>query len=97
MFADMLPSIFKVKDRSMLPSIPENSYVLTMKRKELKIGDVVVAMHPYNNMKIVKRVALCDENGIFLIGDNLDESTDSRTFGQISHTGILGKVVFVVN
>ncbi|MBI4091263.1 signal peptidase I, partial [candidate division WWE3 bacterium] len=35
------------------------------------------------------------ENELFVIGDNLKQSIDSRDFGQINYTSVVGKASFV--
>lgn len=59
-----------------------------------EIGDLVVAEHPHcQNLKIIKRVAFVDENGdCFLVGENKEESSDSRSFGFVSSQKIIGRV-----
>jgi nickel-type superoxide dismutase maturation protease len=58
-------------------------------------GDVVVARHPFRrNTHILKRVEhLTEEGGLFLMGDDPEESTDSRSFGSIDPSAVLGVVV----
>lgn len=61
--------------------------------QEPAVGDVVIAQHPQKNIKIVKRVVEVLPNGrFFLQGDNPVESHDSRTFGTVPQSKILGRV-----
>ena len=57
-------------------------------------GDIVVAWHPHRpDLKLIKRVmAVQPDGGCILQGDNLNESTDSRTFGSVPLELILGRV-----
>ena len=59
-----------------------------------KIDDLVVAKHPHRpDLKIIKRVAFVDKNGdCFLVGENREESSDSRSFGFVSSQQIIGRV-----
>ena len=59
-----------------------------------EIGDMVVAEHPHRQeLKIIKWVAFVDEKGdCFLVGENKEESTDSRSFGLVNRKRIIGKV-----
>ena len=57
-------------------------------------GDIVVAWHPQRpNLRLVKRVTGITPDGqIILQGDNPAESTDSRFFGPVASTKIVGQV-----
>ncbi len=58
-------------------------------------GDLVVAWHPEQpGLKIIKRVTVVlPDKSCWLSGDNPDESTDSRQWGAVSPSQILGRVV----
>ena len=58
-----------------------------------KRGDIVVIKHQGKEM--VKRIQKIDDRQIFVQGDNQKESTDSRNFGPIDKSEIIGKVIFV--
>lgn len=81
----------------MLPDLKDGEKVLVKTHESYQIGDIVVAKHPFKqSVVLIKRVSEIDENGVFLIGDNPSESTDSRTLGKISIKDILGKVVQIL-
>lgn len=78
----------------MLPTLKDGDQVLVKSPKDLQIGDVVVSKHPYRKTPIIKRIKEFSTGGkVFLTGDNPDESTDSRVFGEILEKDVLGKVV----
>lgn len=79
----------------MSPTITDGDAVLIDPNSKIKIGDVVLANHPYkSSVKILKRVAEIEPNGkVSLVGDNAAGSTDSRTFGSVSIKSIQGRVV----
>jgi len=79
----------------MQPTLNNHDVVLIEQTSNVAVGDIVLARHPYKqSVKILKRVEAIDENGQFsLVGDNADESTDSRTFGTVSIEYIYGKAV----
>jgi len=59
-----------------------------------KEGDVVVVYHPKDRRKkMIKRIKKSTHLGYFLIGDNLNKSTDSRNFGVVQKKDIIGKVI----
>ena len=55
-------------------------------------GDVVIIDH--GGREKIKRLSQVDPNkGIYVLGDNPSESTDSHTFGWIDHEDIIAKVI----
>ena len=64
------------------------------RRSPPDLNDIVVARRPDRlDLRIIKRVTAVGEDGsCFLKGDNLPESTDSRSFGWVAPEHILGQV-----
>ncbi|MCE5255275.1 MAG: S26 family signal peptidase [Spirochaetaceae bacterium] len=64
-----------------------------------KNRDVVIAFKPGTNKTVIKRawiqepVRRSQDTSIFLLGDNNFESVDSRDFGPVPMSNILGKVL----
>lgn len=85
-----------IKGDSMHPTLKPGDRLLVDKNSAINVGDIVVAAHPFkSSVKIVKRVANIESDGrILLSGDNPNESSDSRAFGSINRSDIIGKVVF---
>ena len=86
---------YRIEGDSMAPVLRDGDDVIVDGKAPVNIGDVVIARHPFReSVEMAKRVTGIDANGkFFLVGDNADESTDSRTFGPVSGGLILGKVV----
>lgn len=80
---------------SMNPTLKDGEVVLVDREATIEIGDIVVAKQPTDqNSEVVKRVARINERGhYFLVGDNPDDSTDSRHYGAVRREYIRGKVV----
>ena len=80
---------------SMNPTLKDGEVVLVDRKAKIETGDIVVAKHPLEkNSEIVKRVERINERGhYFLVGDNLEDSNDSRHFGAVTKEYIKGKVV----
>jgi nickel-type superoxide dismutase maturation protease len=87
--------IFRVEGDSMLPALRDGDLVLINPHADLRIGDIVLAQHPFKrSVKIIKRIAeILPGERYILLGDNLPESSDSRSFGAIAAKDILGKAV----
>jgi nickel-type superoxide dismutase maturation protease len=80
---------------SMNPTLRDGEVVLVDRDASIEVGDIVVAKHPIEqNSEVVKRVERINERGhYFLVGDNSDDSTDSRHYGPVTREYIKGKVV----
>ena len=86
---------FLVEGDSMLPTLKSGDVVLIKPGGGCRVGDIVLARHPYKkSVKVLKRLREIDEKGnLSLIGDNPSASTDSRAFGAILPKDVLGKAV----
>ncbi|MEK7724535.1 MAG: nickel-type superoxide dismutase maturation protease [Acidobacteriota bacterium] len=81
---------------SMNPTLKNGDAVLVDKSAEtIEVGDIVLAKHPVEQVsEVIKRVKKINERGhYFLVGDNLEDSNDSRNFGAVTREYIKGKVV----
>ncbi len=82
----------------MLPTLKDGDVVLIntheYQKREPDSSDIVLLESPVKkDLLIVKRVAHIDQDGLlFLVGDNPEESTDSRSFGLVAREKIKGKV-----
>lgn len=81
----------RVTGVSMEPSLYNGDIVIT-RRKTPKVGDIVIAK--INGREVIKRVKSCSPTALFLQGDNLSASTDSRNYGPVDFTSLLGVVSF---
>lgn len=92
--------IFRVKDNSMRPSLSDGDYVVVSQLHYLfskpKARDMVVLKHPKKDLLIIKRIERETPYGYFVLGDNTALSEDSRSFGTIDRSSIVGKVVSIV-
>lgn len=86
--------IRRIVGNSMHPTLKQGDIVFVRKIHHMHVqsNDVVIAI--INGKEVIKRVGLIKNGKIFLIGDNKAASTDSRTFGLVPCTKVLGKVTF---
>ena len=91
-----------VSGNSMSPAYNDGDWLLLktfvrVDEKQLQrlIGKVVVIeRESYPGIHFIKRVKRVDGNQVWVEGDNSEASTDSRQWGAISPTEIIGFVLF---
>lgn len=80
----------------MEPTLRPGRLVIAMPLKG-RVGDVVIARKDHR--EVIKRIddiqpVIDGAYDVFLIGDNPDRSTDSRSYGLVAHHHIIGRVVW---
>jgi len=84
--------IRRVVGASMAPKLqPGQLIIATSLFRRLRTGQVVV-VHT-NNRELIKRIERIDHDKLFVIGDNLAQSTDSRQFGWLDRRAVVGRVI----
>jgi type IV secretory pathway protease TraF len=77
----------------MWPALPPGKIIIATRYfKEIKPNDRVIISH--DKLEKIKRVSKMREGRIFVIGDNADSSTDSRHFGWLPPSAVIGKVIW---
>lgn len=93
---------------SMSPTLAEYSIHVTVPVREPKVGDIVAFRLPDRQTSYVKRIVAgpgdrvdhwgeritLGENEYYVMGDNRENSRDSRSFGPIDRDMIWGRLVF---
>lgn len=77
----------------MLPVLRDGDVVVAWQAR-LKPGQVVVARR--GGREIIKRIERLEQDHVYVAGDNRDESQDSRHYGKINRSAILGVVMIVL-
>ena len=75
----------------MVPTLVPNDRVIVRYGNIFSVGDVIVFTR--NDHMEIKRVERIEEEGLFLVGDNDLMSLDSRTYGLISPTAVIGRAI----
>ena len=76
----------------MLPDFKEGDRVITYNFSKIKEKDVIILNKSHSN--IIKRIKKISNNKYYVLGDNLEQSTDSRGFGWVTKKDIKCKVLF---
>jgi nickel-type superoxide dismutase maturation protease len=85
----------QVAGLSMWPALQPGDRLLLWRPSGLRPGDIVAARSPQHlATTIVKRVGRAGPNGVVLLGDNAAQSTDSRHFGPVPQTSVLGRAIY---
>jgi nickel-type superoxide dismutase maturation protease len=88
---------FKIIGHSMEPTLKSGDTVLVSSLpyvfKSPQQNDIIAAK--MDGKVMIKRITKEEDNSYFLIGDNPNDSYDSRKFGMIARKDILGKVIFI--
>ncbi len=72
----------------MLPYLRDGQIVIGSSRLRYRVGDIVIIQK--NGKEIIKRLKKIEKNRVWIEGDNRSGSTDSRQFGWIDKSDILG-------
>jgi hypothetical protein len=77
----------------MQPALQSGQIVAGWRRR-LQLGDIVVARR--GGREIIKRVQKLENGKVYVVGDNSLESTDSRHYGFLNESAILGTIMIVL-
>ncbi|HEX9595050.1 MAG TPA: S26 family signal peptidase [Candidatus Saccharimonadales bacterium] len=81
----------RVEGHSMWPTLSQDDIVAATPLIKLRPGAVVIAR--VNGREYIKRVESIEYDKVRLLGDNYYHSHDSRQFGLLRRTQIIGTVI----
>lgn len=89
--------LMRVHGNSMSPTLRDGDLVLVdhhaFYQRPPRVGDIVAARPPdLQGKALVKRVAAVSTAGVTLLGDNPDDSLDSRRLGPLPFDRLVGRV-----
>jgi nickel-type superoxide dismutase maturation protease len=83
----------RVVGPSMEPALRNGDWWLVRRTTRLRVGDAALMVHPRRpDALIVKRLARRDDDGWWVLGDNPDASEDSRRFGTVPESLVVGRL-----
>ena len=87
--------IRRVDGPSMEPTLLSGDIVLSKRVNtgDLIPGDIIIIKH--YGKELIKRLSSIDSSGIYISGDNKEQSTDSRHFGLLPIESEVWRVVMV--
>ena len=89
------PFTVAVQGDSMLPTLADGDWLIALAAAHPAPGALVVVEHPLRpGFEMVKRFDHFEADGeLWLVGDNTDATTDSRTIGPFDEGRVRGVVV----
>ena len=85
----------RVVGPSMEPAVRNGQWWVVRRSAKLRNGDVVLLQHPERSaLSVIKRLGHREGNGWWVLGDNSRVSDDSRQFGVVPDSLIIGRLVF---
>lgn len=81
----------RVKGDGMYPTLEKGQLLLIRHRSKLRINDIIVFM--YDGVEKVKRICGMEGEFLYVLGDNPHYSTDSRQYGYIKRSSVVGTVI----
>ncbi|MBI1352021.1 MAG: S26 family signal peptidase [Actinomycetales bacterium] len=79
----------------MEPALANGEWWVVRRTRDVRPGDVVLHAHPLRpHLLVVKRISHEVDDGWWVLGDNLEDSEDSRTFGPVRRSEIVGRLWF---
>lgn len=79
----------------MMPTLKAGKIVFAFKSEQYFKDDIVLFSH--DGLDKIKRIANVSSDNVYVLGDNMNHSTDSRVFGSINKSDIKGKVIWPLN
>ena len=85
----------EVAEHSMLPALRPGDWLLALRTRRIRPGQVVLAWHPARaDILLVKRAVRCVDGGWWLESDNpAAGAVDSNRFGPVPEELIVGRVL----
>jgi nickel-type superoxide dismutase maturation protease len=85
----------QVEGTSMMPTLAHGDRLVVIRGARPRCGDIVALKDPGEPTRLlVKRVVALAPSGVEVRGDNRAASRDSRRFGPVAPSSLLGRAVY---
>ena len=89
----MLFTRVRIIGPSMEPALRNDDWWLVRRTVGVGPGDIVAFVHPQRpDLVVVKRIVFADPAGWWVEGDNAAASEDSRQFGPVPRSHVIGRL-----
>ena len=89
----MLFTRVRIVGPSMEPAVHNDDWWLVRRTTDVRAGDVIALVHPHRpGLVIVKRIVSAETSGWWVEGDNASASEDSRQFGAVPRSHVIGRL-----
>ena len=78
---------------SMAPTLRPGEWWIAARTRRARVGDIVVVDHPEEELLAVKRLVRRAGRECWVEGDNAARSRDSRHFGPVDSSRIVGRLL----
>jgi phage repressor protein C with HTH and peptisase S24 domain len=90
--------LLKVKGNSLMPEYHEGDFVIIRKipfsTKKYRSGDILIFEHPDYGLMIKELFAVSTSETLLTVHGTHPDSIDSRDFGPINASDVMGKVIW---
>ena len=80
-----------IKGNSMYPTFNAGEAFFISSKYTLQEGKVYVFLSPLNNTPVVKRLHRIRNGDLYFVGDNTNDSLDSKDYGYVSTKAVIGE------
>ena len=84
----------RVEGVSMVPVLAPGDRILVLRKRQLAVGDIIAFKDGDDEAIMVKRVTGIDWTSVRVEGDNSGASRDSRHFGPVPRSAVIGRVLW---
>lgn len=84
---------------SMFPTLTDGEFYISrrvFRKSKCKVGNIYVYRPPYESEEekfVIKRLADIKDGKYFFLGDNADDSYDSRYYGYVNNKNVVAQLI----